>query len=599
MTHRWWSQPFPPEGSVASDGILRQLGAPALDPLVVLLRETAQNSWDARLDEAGVVELEYGVYRLGEQAQTLRDVLLPGPAGDLPGFADGLNEESSLIRVSDRHTTGLGGPLRSDEVGGSEPRNFVNFVRNAGEARDRDFGGGTYGFGKGALFRVSRSGVILVDTLCRHDGGVQRRLIAAALGSAHILGGRRHTGRHWWGDIAADGIVDPLLDRDAAEVATALGLRGFDDGVTGTDVYILDADLGESDAGDRRSRRQAAEVLASAGLWYLWPKLLPDRPYGRIDLGVRVDARTIDIPSPESELRLVCFVDALRSMDAGAVVPHTRKTPPKSVGSFASATHVWIDRPPGVVDAAAPFAGPAHHCARMRHIELVVDYLPGDEPGDPSMQYGAVFRASDDEVTEACFAAAEPPTHDAWNTQHLSGIQKGVVTGARTFVRNQLADIANPEGLRAAAGGQVPLGSVSSALAALLPDGGGDGADGPDGSGGGGGGGGGGSRVRAKGRPALIIRNGEAVVAQQVAFEQVNRPITARARADVAVDGGTERTAPTGASAPTVLGWEDAEGQWRDGDLVVVGPDDPRTWTAYVRPASDTSTILRVREVQP
>src|SRR5215210_1674912 len=55
---RWWSQPFPPTGAIASEGIRNQLGRPPVDPLTVFVRETAQNSWDAR------VPGEETVYRL-------------------------------------------------------------------------------------------------------------------------------------------------------------------------------------------------------------------------------------------------------------------------------------------------------------------------------------------------------------------------------------------------------------------------------------------------------------------------------------------------------------------------------------------------------
>ena len=45
----WFAQRYPPGGAVAGDGIQKQLGTPQLDPLEVLVREAAQNSWDAKL----------------------------------------------------------------------------------------------------------------------------------------------------------------------------------------------------------------------------------------------------------------------------------------------------------------------------------------------------------------------------------------------------------------------------------------------------------------------------------------------------------------------------------------------------------------------
>jgi hypothetical protein len=129
-----------------SRAIQNQLGTPALDPLVVLLRETGQNAWDARLGDDGVVDLRYRFENIGsERIRTLLELLLPEP---FEGFAAALKNNPSLLIVSDRGTTGLGGPVRSDTATDDASPDFVNFVRNVGEARDRKHGGGTYGFGR-------------------------------------------------------------------------------------------------------------------------------------------------------------------------------------------------------------------------------------------------------------------------------------------------------------------------------------------------------------------------------------------------------------------------------------------------------------------
>lgn len=46
------SEPVSPTGSISSTGIINQLGRPNLDTLAVLIRETVQNSWDARLSDS-------------------------------------------------------------------------------------------------------------------------------------------------------------------------------------------------------------------------------------------------------------------------------------------------------------------------------------------------------------------------------------------------------------------------------------------------------------------------------------------------------------------------------------------------------------------
>ncbi len=60
MEVSWYSQPYPPEGASAAEGIRNQLGRPELDLLTILVRESAQNSWDARLPDSST-PVDYGI----------------------------------------------------------------------------------------------------------------------------------------------------------------------------------------------------------------------------------------------------------------------------------------------------------------------------------------------------------------------------------------------------------------------------------------------------------------------------------------------------------------------------------------------------------
>ncbi len=271
MTVAWWSQPFAPEGSAAAEGLVQHLGRPALDPLTVLVREAVQNSWDARLGD-GVVTFDIDVRLLGARTAAWREVLLPGPASESNVDLDrALRPDAAVVVVSDRNTVGLGGPLRAGtKAQGDEKADFVQFLRNVGEPSDHKFGGGTYGFGKGIFYRLSRTGAILVDTKTAVGGPAGRRLMGAALGHSWYRGDRRFTGRHWWGVVAPDDIPDPAVDEQAAEIADVLGLPGFADGRPGTDIVILAADLGVTGAEpDTRPRtpHESATLLSSSVLW--------------------------------------------------------------------------------------------------------------------------------------------------------------------------------------------------------------------------------------------------------------------------------------------------------------------------------------------
>ena len=71
---KWIPEPKPPTGGLAAEGFYKLLGRPRLDPLTVLVRETAQNSWDARLENDMPVEFSIQGWVLNEaERQALRD----------------------------------------------------------------------------------------------------------------------------------------------------------------------------------------------------------------------------------------------------------------------------------------------------------------------------------------------------------------------------------------------------------------------------------------------------------------------------------------------------------------------------------------------
>ncbi len=148
-----------------------------------------------------------------------------------------------------------------------ERPDFVNFVRNVGEHKTLELSGGSYGFGKGILYNLSRCHVVVADSVCEFRGNSQHRLIGAALGDDYQHRGRLYTGRHWLGDVLDD-IPAPLLNNKATATATELGLAGFEEGATGTSISVVAIDLGSSRDGPR-DLESAAQFLVSTMLWHL------------------------------------------------------------------------------------------------------------------------------------------------------------------------------------------------------------------------------------------------------------------------------------------------------------------------------------------
>jgi hypothetical protein len=589
---QWWSQPVAAEGSTASEGIRRQLGKPHLDPLTVLIRETAQNTCDAALPDGGDVEFAVRLHRLsGNRLAGWQDFLLPEPAGSALGVAEAMDRGPLVMTLSDRGTTGLGGPLRADEspLDGERP-DFVNFIRNVGERKAVDLGGGSYGFGKGILYNVSRCHVIVADSVCMFRGRRQRRLIGAALGDGYTHNRRRWTGRHWLG-IQEDGHSRPLLDDEADAMADRLGLPRFNGDATGTTVAVVDVDLGrrQGEDGDAiREPEEAADFIVSTMLWNLWPRMIHGRP-NRLVCSMRRDGFTTEVPDPEKLIELAPFVKAYRALseDGQYQVP-ARKAEPTEVGRFAVVKGMAPMRPNPLLAAAAPFEGRAHHCARMRHADLVVDYHSGEAPTDEAVQYGAVFRSSP--AADTYFAEAEPPTHDDWVINGLRGTARGVVQLANGFIRERLREQSTPSSGPTPAG-EAPLASLAGRLSGLMttegdlaegsvrrdpPPGGRRSSGGP----------------RFVVAPQLIEENGAPVILGVVQFPSWPSTRVVVAEPVIVLDNGIEPSDGK-AGSPAVIGWRSTETDDPvDGAEILVDRSSDRIWEVRVRPSSDA--VVRV-----
>lgn len=431
-------EPRPAHGGLAAEGALNLLGRPALDPLVVLIREAAQNSWDARTKDNGPVDFAIDL-RTVDEAQ--RKALAAGLFADLPprglGYSggsllelgDALDEDDLWLMVlSDTGTRGLGGPLRADTpAGDDESTDFVDLVFNIGQPPDRTLGGGTYGFGKTISYLVSRCRTVIIHTVTEHRGKLQHRLIAQAVGHQYGYRSRNYTGRHWWGAIKGHG-VEPLTGKAAASLAAKLGFPDLESRGGGTTLAIVAPDL----TGKRPE--QAATFMAHALLWNFWPKMVPDGPKApAMRFLVQCEGRPIEVPAPETTPPLNAFAEALtavRDCESGRRKPEDFPTfrihelrserPRASLGWLALHPVAAQARPrldegfddEGEPTTAASFTEPAHHVALMRRPELIVQYRPGVELSNPAVEWAGVFKAS--EETNAAFAEAEPPTHDDW-----------------------------------------------------------------------------------------------------------------------------------------------------------------------------------------
>ncbi len=612
-----YSEPFSPNGNVTSEGVLNQLGRPDLDVHTLLVRETVQNSWDARANQWGGVSFSVDGWTLNrDEGQALRDLVfavvperLPlGPVlrGErLHTDDDAVPPGLRLLAISDRGTVGLGGPTRADVGSGpGEPRNFVDFLRNVGLPPDRPMTGGSYGYGKAAAYIASRARTVIVHTRWQSPSGPESRFIAAGLGEAHVTAGPAgtngmRTGRHWWGRLDG-GLADPATGPEADELAAAIGLPTFGRDDFGTTVCVVDPYLIGEGLDD------TVAFMVGAIVWNFWPKMLPDGDGNvPITFSATSEGRTVEVPDPRQFLPLTGFVAAYQSAQSDVEIDDeiqlaTRVEQLRPIRTLGRLAVTKFPVRPADGSAASqlppPFEGPAHHVALMRQVRLVVRYFEGPRLPVDAVQYGGVFIA--DPGVDDIYRESEPPSHDEWRASILTNrTDRSAIISAERAIRNALERFAAPVADSRPPTGGGRVAELARDLAFLLPGLEGPGAEDQDH----GDAGPRPKRRRAKVRIVETFRpesvEGSPVVRVACTVEPVDgtEGTLVAAKARVALeDGSFEADPPSGAETPQVMFWAGPDGRRVDGDRVFIEAADRGVWTVHVNAVPHLVTGIEI-----
>ncbi len=618
------SELFSATGGAAAEGVSNQLGRPRADRFTLLVREAVQNSWDARLAPAGGVQFQVDGYLLERDA---RQALAAQVFGSVPLavdvrarlLADG---DFPILAVSDFGTRGLSGPTRGNVVPQpGESTNFVDFMRYIGRPPNRAYAGGTYGFGKAAYFLASSLKAICVHTRFSNGRGMESRFMAAALGpqfESHGPEGQRFTGRHWWGRLAQDGVVDPVLGAEADALALLLGgvQRGPD--ACGTTVYVLAPDFEEA------APQQVLSQMGRAIMDYFWPKLIdgPDQA-PTMSFSVRCEGRELPLPTVDEEPELALLTRAFaaasaKAPSAGAVLESiASQRPKKLLGQLAlvrqpaalmgsqTAADEREDEGTGLYQRG--LRRPLRHIAVMRAPNFVVKYLEGPLVPYELAEYAGVFRIDVD--ADAAFARAEPPTHDDWIPDLLLDVsEKTYVRVALRRVKEAVEAFAAPHPIEAAGAGAHSVAGFSRLLGGLVPSlnpnaAGPAPANGSTSSNGGAGGRSGSGRRAAApqvsfvGEPAIELVDGiAAMVARFQTSNPAGTPVRVFALSKVVIADGFESDPPEGAQQPKVLKWVDPNGiAAAAGAVSCEIPANGGTWTVVVSVPPDAMISVALR----
>jgi hypothetical protein len=411
------------------------------NPLRTLVREAAQNSWDARDPEAGDAPLFLMEARAldHDQATYLRTLLGSEDVPGLPGFA-AITAGSSIIVVHDTRTHGLDGALTraEDEVGGRWWRFIGNYgdraVADAVDTPAEHAGGGSFGLGKLAYFGASKSRLVVIHSHVRtDDGAIEARFIIYGIGVAVTV--ENLAGRHWWGrsgQSMGQEIPLPILGETADEHAASLGLPDFDAKATGTTFCIIDADSTPTLDGVAEEPTRA-EFIRECVLWNLWPKQFDDE--SRMEILLFEDGREIELAEAAKDEVAKHFVrayatalgdDVPTGTKQATVTYHQRQA--LSVGAAIDAHAYPGEHRAALIEAAGGPTLPLRHVMLTRDPRLVVTYrrvisetAAEDHPiaAVALPPRGAQVKIRDLGLlkVDKVLRRSEPEAHDRWDRQ--------------------------------------------------------------------------------------------------------------------------------------------------------------------------------------
>ncbi|MFB0836111.1 hypothetical protein ACX8Z9_14185 [Arthrobacter halodurans] len=459
-------------GSGDAQSIQNAMGKTSLDMWNVLLRETLQNSWDARLQER--IRFDIAEKELTTE-QT--DALLHQVFSELPpeGKSRDIRQKTSrgrmrVLTIADRQTRGLGGPIRANIAPAEGQRtDFADFIRNFGRSHSKGLEGGTYGLGKGVLYSASRIGVCLVYSQPRINGAIEPRLIAVSGGdSDYVQDGYKFTGRNWWGVIADDGVVDPLIGVEARLLAQTVGMPVPESDESGTSIMILAPEAYAERLGNVELDARV-QALREAAVTWAWPHAVDLGAGPSVDFSFSIDGLALAPIEPSNEPLVRHFVKAYQELE------RWQGGRSKGPGGLSRGDEVRSQRPKRllghlvarhVAEVSNDDEQLMNTVALMRSPKLIVKYMPISAPPAEGGTY-AVFKCHPDVDTD--FAQAEPVTHDDWiAAKNQKARQANFVNIALNRIR-EFFSVQNSSTANASGADQVQGAShISSALGTLM-----------------------------------------------------------------------------------------------------------------------------------
>lgn len=311
----------PRAGGTTTKAVTRTIANTGLSQTEVLLREAIQNSYDAHLGNNKPLKVKLNCYKFSKDSIEYISSLFKN-AGKI-----GENLEKRFLtnyynlEISDRNTTGLIG-FNGFYEGDSNQINenhveqkFHHFIYMTGNDDVKDKGaGGSFGFGKAALYKYSdfRTIVVYSRIYSKVSNQYQSRFIICRIDDRLP----EKESRCWWGAEGkySDGTTyaKPINGEDADFLAQKFGMTPFTETETGTDILILKANIKEGEESFKPTFEEEIPVLICH--WF-WPKIITQNFQKKIEFSLFLNKEDIteNIPDPTEIYPYSTFSRAFRN----------------------------------------------------------------------------------------------------------------------------------------------------------------------------------------------------------------------------------------------------------------------------------------------
>ena len=327
-------------------------------------------------------------------------------------------------------------------------------------------GGGSYGYGKGALVNGSGARIVIAYSCFRErddDLGITRRLLGMTYWSQHEINKElSFSGFARFGDADCKDDVQPLVNQAADSLATQLGMevRSADSvNELGTTFLLIEPTCTPTD------------LVSAIERWW-WPALEdPSLHFNAVVLSPDGELH----PRPRANPGLRPFIEAyeLATVPQDNIGDERRSPSLNAIGNFGvpgklglvanSSQWSYPTRGHDTADGAVE-----HHSlvALMRKPRMVVEYWIAGR-AEPFVR--GTFVASD-ELNET-LRATEPKGHDAWLTEPSGGMKSSNTSVAKTILSRIGSHVRNFRGQirpRAVAPNELKLTEWSRLMHRLL-----------------------------------------------------------------------------------------------------------------------------------